>query len=333
MKAASFPSLLHLFFHEWLIEQKNLSHNTIASYRDTWRLFLRFVSERKGRPIVELSLCDMEAQTVLAFLKYLEENRKVSIGTRNCRLAALRAFFSFVSQQEPTAIAQCTAVAAIPVKKTDRPEMCYLEADEVEAILRQPDQSKQVGQRDYALLAFLLNTGARIQEALNVTPQDIRFEPPAHVRLLGKGRKVRVCPLWPETVALLKALLKRVPRANDEQIFVNRYGNPLGQVGVRFKLGQYVQRAARTTPSLAKKAVSPHTFRHSAGVMLVSAETDVTVIRSFLGHKSLDTTNIYARANLDTKRKALDKVDVNARPGKPPRWKKDPELLTWLNSL
>jgi site-specific recombinase XerD len=333
MKPASFPNLLHAFFHEWLGQQRNLSRHTVLSYRDTWRLFLRFVAERSHHPIVALSLSELDAPAVLAFLQYLEEKRKVSIGTRNCRLSALHAFFAYVAQQEPTALAQCAAIARIPTKKANHPEICYLEADEVAAILRQPNQSKAEGQRDYALLAFLYNTGARIQEALDVTPAAIRFESPAQVELFGKGRKTRICPLWPETVALLKALLKRKPRAPHEQIFVNCYGHPLGQVGVRFKLNQYVQQAANTMPSLAKKDISPHTFRHAAGVMLVSAGTDVTVIRSFLGHVRLDTTNHYARANLNTKRKALEQVDVAARPGKPPRWKRDPQLLTWLDSM
>jgi site-specific recombinase XerD len=333
MTPASFPDLLHTFFYEWLGQQRNLSRHTVLSYRDTWRLFLRFVSARQHRPIVALSLSDLDASVVLAFLQYLEQERRVSIGTRNCRLSALHAFFAYVAQREPLAIAQCEAIARIPTKRTSRPAVAYLEADEVEAILRQPDQSKLVGQRDYALLAFLYNTGARIQEALDVTPATVRFDPPAQVELFGKGRKTRVCPLWPETVSLIKALLKRNPRDKHDQIFVNRYGRPLGQVGVRFKLNQYVQRAAKIMPSLAKKSISPHSFRHGAGVMLVSAGTDVTVIRSLLGHEKLDTTNIYARANMETKRKALERVVATARPRKPPRWKRDPELLTWLDSI
>lgn len=333
MKNISFSALLHAFFHEWLGQQRNLSRHTVMSYRDTWRLFLRFLSERNRRPIVDLSLAEMHAKSVTAFLQYLEDERKVSIGTRNCRLSALHAFFAFVAQREPTAVAQCAEIARIPTKKTTRPAMCYLEADEVEAILGQVDQSKPEGQRDYALLAFLYNTGARIQEALDVTPEKIRFHCPAQVRLFGKSRKERISPLWPETVDLLKELLKRKPRANNEPIFVNRYGHPLGAAGVRFKLGEYVRRAAQAMPSLAKKDVSPHTFRHAAGVMLVSAGIDVTVIRSFLGHSRLDTTNIYAQANLETKRKALEQAAASARPGKPPRWKRDPELLTWLDSL
>jgi integrase len=151
--------------------------------------------------------------------------------------------------------------------------------------------------------------------------------------VFSKGRKERICPLWPETVGLLKALLKRQPRGEDEFIFVNRYGEPLGAAGVRFKLKQYVGAASKNTPSLISKHVSPHTFRHSAAVGLVAAGVDVTVIRDWLGHTSLNTTNHYARANVETKRKALEKVDGSARRGKPPRWKRNPELMAWLDSL
>lgn len=333
MKSTSFALLLHAFFHEWMGKQRNLSRHTVCSYRDTWKLFLRFASERKRRQIAQLSLADLQAGEVLAFLEHLEKNRKVSIGTRNCRLAAVHSFFAFVAHREPLAIMQCTEIACIPVKKTSRPAMCYLDAEEITAILREPDRSSLEGQRDHALLAFLYNTGARIQEALDVCPQAIRFESPAQVELLGKGRKSRICPLWPETVDVLKALLKRRPRADNEPIFVNRYGQPLGAAGVRFKLKQYVQAAARNIPALARKRVTPHTWRHSVGVQLVAAGVDVTVIRNWLGHVRLDTTNHYARANLETKRKALDQVDPSTKPDKPPRWRRNPEILTWLDSL
>jgi site-specific recombinase XerD len=333
MKPNSLANLLHAFFHLWMGQQRNLSHHTVLSYRDTWKLFLRFVSQRKHREVAALSLTDLDANQALAFLQYLENERKVTIGTRNCRLAAIHSFFTFVSHHEPLAIAQCSEIARIPVKKMNRPAMCYLDAEEITAILRRPDRSSPEGQRDHALLAFLFNTGARIQDALNVCPRALRFESPAQVELLGKGRKTRICPLWPETVALLKALLRRQPRADDEPIFVNCYGQPLGASGVRFKLRQYVQAASREVPSLAKKRVTPHTWRHSVGVQLVAAGVDVTVIRSWLGHVRLDTTNHYARANLETKRKALEQVDSSTRPGKPPRWKRNPELLAWLNSL
>ena len=333
MKSSSLASLLHAFFHEWMGKQRNLSHHTVCSYRDTWKLFLRFISARKRREISQLSLTHLQAGEVLAFLEHLETDRKVSIGTRNCRLAAIHSFFAFVAHREPLTIAQCAEIARIPVKKRSRPAMCYMDAEEIAAILREPDCSNLEGQRDYALLAFLYNTGARIQEALDVCPRAIRFESPAQVELLGKGRKSRICPLWPETIDVLKALLKRQPRADDEPIFVNRYGLPLGAPGVRFKLKRYVQAAARDVPSLARKRITPHTWRHSAGVQLVAAGVDVTVIRNWLGHARLDTTNHYARANLETKRKALEQVDPSTKPGRPPRWRRDPELLTWLDSL
>ena len=327
-----FPGLIHAFFYERLVQQRNVSAHTVRSYRDAWSLFLRFVAARHKRSVAQITLAELTATEVAAFLQDSEDERKVSIGTRNCRLAALRSFFSFVAEREPAAMAQCVAVLHIPTKKATKPAPSYLDSNEVEAILDQPDRNCLEGQRDHALLSFLYNTGARIQEALDVCPAAIRFDAPMCVRLLGKGRKERICPLWPETVALLQALLKRQPRAGDETLFVNRYGAPLGASGVRFKLAAYVQAAARTVTSLSSKKVSPHTFRHAAAVHLVAAGVDVTVIRSWLGHASLDTTNHYAQANLDTKREALERLDPS-KIKKPPRWRRDASVLAWLDSL
>jgi site-specific recombinase XerD len=333
MKPTPFPQLLHAFFHDWLVQQRNVSHHTVLSYRDSWRLFLRFVGAEKNKSVAKLGLSDLTDVEVLTFLEDIEQVRKSSMGTRNCRLSALHSFFSFVADREPLVAAQCAAILRIPTKQTPKPEVRDLDEDEITAILAQPDRVKIEGQRDHVLLAVLFNTGARIQEALNLSPQALRLESPFQVRLFGKGRKERTCPLWPETVELLKALLKRKPRTGDERIFVNRYGGPLGASGVRFKLKQYVAAAAKKVPSLAGKRVSPHKFRHATAVSLVAAGVDVTVIRSWLGHASLDTTNIYARANVETKRKALEKVDPSVRPGKPPRWRREVELLQWLDSL
>ena len=329
----NFPTLLYDFFHHWLIEQRNASHHTVLAYRDSWRLFLRFVAGRKKRPVPSLSWADLTAAEVLEFLRHVEHDRGASVMTRNCRLAALRSFFSFVAERDPTALAQCAEVLRIPTKRGPQRAICYLESDEVAAILAQPDRTTSPGQRDHALLAFLYNTGARIQEALDVCPQALRLESPAHVRLLGKGRKERLCPLWPETVQLIEALLRHRPRGPDQPIFVNRDARPITASGVRFRLRQYVRAAAQQVPSLKAKRVSPHTFRHTAAVHLIAAGVDVTVIRSWLGHAQLDTTNHYAQANLDTKRAALDQLGPRSRPGKPPRWKRDDRLLGWLESL
>lgn len=334
MKPADpFPRLLRTFFYERLAEQRNVSAHTIRSYRDAWRLFLRFVAERRRCRVAELTLQALNATEVAAFLQHSERERKVSIGTRNCRLAALRSFFSFVAERDPTAIEQCSEVLRIPTKKAPMPVRHELHMHEIEAILAQPDRTQLEGQRDYALLWLLYNTGARIQEVLNLCPADIRFDTPNCVRLLGKGRRERICPLWPETVELLKALLQRQPCASNERLFVNRYGMPLGPSGVRFKLSQYVRSAAAVVPTLASKKVSPHTFRHAAAVHLVAAGVDVTVIRSWLGHASLETTNHYAQANLETKREALQRLQPHSKVDKPPPWRRNEDLLTWLESL
>jgi site-specific recombinase XerD len=328
-----FPGLLRAFFYERLVEQRNVSAHTVRSYRDTWRLFLHFAATHHQRAVVGLTLADLTAREVAAFLQHSEQVRKVSIGTRNCRLAALRSFYGFVAEREPAAVAQCAEVLHIPTKKAVTHAPQYLDSHEIEAILAQPDRTTLEGQRDHALLSFLYNTGARIQEALDVCPAAVRFEAPLCVRLVGKGRKERICPLWPETVSLLRALRTRHPCADDAPLFVNRYGNPLGASGVRFKLAQYVHAAIRAVPSLATKKVSPHTFRHAAAVHLVAAGIDVTVIRSWLGHAHLDTTNHYAQANLETKREALARLDPSSKISKPPRWRRDASVLAWLDAL
>jgi site-specific recombinase XerD len=332
-KANLFPDLLRAFFYEWLVEQRNASIHTVRSYRDTWRLFLQFVAQRRGKKVAMITLADLTASEVAAFLSYAEHDRGGTIGTRNCRLAALRSFFNFVATKDPASIAQCVEILNIPVKRAPVSEPCYLDPAEVTAILAQPDRSTIEGMRDHALLSFLYNSGARIQEALDLCPEAIRFEAPACVRLHGKGRKERICPLWPETALLLKKLLERQPRASDERMFVNRYGEPLSASGVRFKLAAYVKAAIETAPTLRSKHVTPHSFRHATAVHLVSAGVDVTVIRSWLGHVSLDTTNHYARASLETKRKALEQVGAPVTAANPPSWKRDASALAWLDTL
>jgi site-specific recombinase XerD len=327
-----FPQLLHAYFYDWLINQRNTSHHTIVAYRDTWRLFLRFVAQSAQKAVAKLALADLGAAQVLAFLNHIEQERDVCISTRNCRLAALRSFFTFVADREPLAAVQCAEVLRIPTKRAPQRELDYLETEEVSAILAQPDCNTSEGQRDHALLALLYNTGARIQEALDLCPRAIRLNPPVQVRLYGKGKKERLCPLWPETADLISTLLRGSPRQEDQPIFVNRYGHPLGAAGVRYKLRHYVQAAAQQAPSLKGKRVTPHTFRHSAAVALVAAGVDVTVIRSWLGHVHLDTTNRYAQANLATKRHALEQI-TDGRPTEPARWKDDDELLNWLDTL
>jgi site-specific recombinase XerD len=329
----SLAKLLHECFHDWLGEQRNASHRTVQAYRDAWCIFLRFAASHQRRPVSSLRLEHLTAAEVLAFLQHLEKQGKSSIRTRNCRLAALRSFFSYVAAQEPLAARQCTEVLGIPFKRAPRRAVCYLESGEVSAIMAQPDRTTLEGQRDYVLLSLLFNTGARIQEALNLRPQDIRMDSPAHVRLMGKGQKERISPIWPETADLVAALLRRMPQPPDQPVFRNRYGQPLTASGFRFRLRKYVAAAAQDVPTLARKRITPHVFRHTTAVHLVSAGVDVTVIRGWLGHTQLDTTNHYAQANIETKRKALEQVDPKLRSSKLPRWNRNADLLAWLDSL
>ena len=189
--------------YEWLVEQRNASVHTVRSYRDTWRLFLRFAAQRAKKTVAMITLADLTARDVAAFLRHTEQERGGTIGTRNCRLAAIRSFFNFVATRDPASVAQCAEILNIPVKRAPVSEPCYLEPAEVAAILAQPDRSTLEGMRDHTLLSFLYNSGARIQEALDVCPDMIRFDSPSCVRLIGKGLKECICPLWPETVLLL----------------------------------------------------------------------------------------------------------------------------------
>ena len=221
IKSNLFPHLMRAFFYEWLVEQRNASIHTVRSYRDAWRLFLRFVAQRSGKKIAMITLADLTAGEVIAFLGHAEHERGGTIGTRNCRLAAIRSFFNFVATRDPGSIAQCVEILNIPIKRAPVSEPCYLDPMEVTAILAQPDRSTLEGMRDHALLSFLYNSGARIQEALDLCPDAIRFDSPSCVRLTGKGRKERICPLWPETMMLLRKLLERQPRAPDQRLMVN----------------------------------------------------------------------------------------------------------------
>jgi len=196
-----FPQLLHSFFHDWIGAQRNASRHTILSYRDSWRLFLRFVADRSQRSVARLGLADLTATQVVAFLDHLEKVRGVSIATRNCRLAALHSFFRFVADRDPLAAKQCQSILLIPVKRGPKRPPNYLDSDEVAAVLAQPDRLNLLGQRDYTLLILLYNTGARISELLALSPQGVRLEPPAQVRLMGKGGKERICPLWSQTAS------------------------------------------------------------------------------------------------------------------------------------
>jgi site-specific recombinase XerD len=258
------PGLLRGFFEDYLAAQRDVSQNTIYAYRDACKLFLRFAARHRGRQVIRLQLADLGADTVLAFLTYLESGRHNSAATRNCRLVAIHRFFAYVADQDPRHAELCRRVLDIPLKKTTSNSMTYLNQDEVKTLLAAPSTRHRLGLRDRALLTLLCNTGARATEIVQLNIDGLRLEAPAQVRILGKGRKERVCPLWQETADALRAYLH--PRADgtqpDAPLFLNAHGKRITRFGVGTILKRNIAVAATSLASLAAKPVSPHTLRH-----------------------------------------------------------------------
>lgn len=328
-------SLTQSFFREHLECTYGASAHTVRAYRDALRLFFCFLATTQGTSVAKLKLADLNVQAVKAFLWHLESQRANSVATRNCRLTALRSFCAHLIRHDLTLAAQYQQVLALPLKRAPIAPATYLEPEEVSVILKQPDRRSSLGLRDRALLLFLYNTGARVSEALVVRPQDLSLVRPKQVRLYGKGKKERFCPLWDETAAAIKQLLTHQHTATDEPIFRNRHGEPLTRDGVAGLLRKYVTQAARELPALRRRLVTPHVLRHSCAVALLQAGNDPTVIRDYLGHASVATTNRYISCNLQMKREALDRFWSRAglQPTRAAAWKPKPDLLAFLSSL
>jgi len=334
---ASLPTLLRGFFEAYLAAQRDVSPNTVLAYRDSIKLLLRFVARRTGRQVIRLRVDDLGADTVLAFLAHLETERKNCVATRNCRLIAVHRFFAYVADVDPQHAELCRRVLDIPVKKTVSSTMTYLDRDEMRALLAKPRPSDRLGVRDLALLTFLLyNTGARASEAVGLKIKDIRFETPAHARILGKGRKERACPLWPETAAAIQAYLKQ---RNDwsqpnAALFLNAHGRRLGRFGVVTILKRHVAAAAKQQPSLVNKRISPHTLRHTAAMHLLQSGVELNVIKSWLGHVSITTTSQYIEIDMAMKRDAIERSTppVPEPTGDIP-WRSRQDIIDWLEDL
>ena len=317
---------------------RNLSVNTQRSYRDTLRLLFRFMAERYATEPTQMTVEHLTADVVKSFLIYLEEERGNAVDTRNLRLTALHSLFRFVARQIPELIEQATQIQTIPLRRTTQPTVTYLEKDEIDALLATPDRSSLQGQRDYALLLFLYNTGARASEAAHTHVGALYLDTsPAAVRFLGKGRKVRVCPLWPHTVNVLRTLLgSRLEGAEDMPVFLNVRRQPITRFGIHTLVERTVAKAACITPSLRHKQVSPHTIRHTTAVHLLRAGVDINTIRAWLGHVSLETTNRYAQVDLEMKAKALatcapsQEENMEAHTAE---WHRDRDLIDFLASL
>jgi len=319
------------FLLEHLVTERNLSHNTQASYRDTLTLLLPFASARGAHTIDRMTVEDMTPAIVRQFLDHLERDRSCSVVTRNQRLAAVHSLARFIGMHSPLHLAWCSEVRSVPFKKTAKTLIGYLEKVEMDALLKQPDCSTALGARDHALLLFLYNSGARADEAAKLTLGNLQLGAPSSVRILGKGNKVRLCPLWPATAAELSRLV--LGRHVHESVFLSRTGQPLTRFGMHRLVTHYAKLAGASVPSLITKRISPHTIRHTTAVHLLRAGVDINTIRAWLGHVSLDTTHIYAEVDMEMKAKALASVDITGLFQVPQRGAPLPSLMMFLKGL
>jgi site-specific recombinase XerD len=322
------------FLLEYLVSERNLSRNTQRSYRDTLALFLPFASARKKTPIDRLEVMDLSREAIRDFLDHLEQSRGCSVRTRNQRLAALHALVRFIAERSPEYIDWCGQVRSIPFKRFARKELSYLEKPEMDALLAAPDLRTRQGARDHALLLFLYNSGARVSEAtaLRIVDLDLRPNRIGSAQLRGKGNKTRRCPLWPATCNELLALVRN--RSPDDPVFLNRLGQPLSRHGVHWMVRKYIRAVAASCPALATRSISPHTLRHTTATHLLRSGVDINTIRAWLGHVSIDTTNIYAEVDLQRKADVLARSHpFQAAPAHNKRWKDDPSIIEFLRSL
>jgi site-specific recombinase XerD len=319
------------FLQQHLVDARNLSPNTQASYRDTLVQLLPFVSEKSRTKIDKLCITQISAEMVRLFLLHVEEKRKCSIATRNQRLAGIHAMARFIAHYSPEHIAWCQEICSVPFKKTVQATTRYLEKNELDALLSSPDRNSAQGARDFALLLFLYNTGARASEASNVTIGDLDLGPNKSVRILGKGKKIRNCPLW--TLTCQTIIPHITGRQHNEKVFLNCRSQPITRFGIHQLVKRYASKLAETTPSLRNKSISAHSIRHTTAVHLLRAGVDINTIRAWLGHVSLTTTNIYAEVDLEMKTRALTHCEILAPRGSKKRWKEKPDLMEFLKAL
>ncbi len=323
--------LLQTFFSRRLIQQRNVSHQTVCSYRDTFRLLLRFSERRLGKAAALMELIDIDASLILAFLDNLESERHNSIRSRNNRLAAIRSFMHYAALQKPEALPGIQQVLAIPLKRSDRPMVKYLTEQEVQAILEAPDVLTWSGQRDQVLLATMYNTGARVSEIIALRRIDLEGNHAQTIHLHGKGRKERMIPLWRNTSKLLRSWLVQLQPDPQQPLFPNRYGLAMTRSGVESRLRKAVAAAALPCPSLKTHTVSPHVIRHSTAMHLLQARVDLSVIALWLGHESVITTHQYVEADLRMKEKALAQLQSPGFTFR--RYKASEDILSFLDGL
>jgi site-specific recombinase XerD len=333
--ATDFAILLQRFLTSHLAGLRGASPNTVASYRDTFKLLIIYLRDQKAIPPEKLTLNRIDVEAVTGFLNWLESSRQNSVSTRNQRLAAISSFYTWMQSQEPALLARCQDIMAIPVKKGAQACVQHLTVEQTRCLLNAPDRTTRSGRRDATLLATLYDTGARVQELVDLTVGDVRLQKPAVITLTGKGRKTRHVPLGANTVALLANYLTEfrldMPGHDCYPVFFNQKHTKLSRGGVAWIIDKY--RVLADTADLARAKISPHILRHSKAMHLYEAGVPLPYIRDILGHVDLSTTEIYARASTEAKRKALEAAYVDVISSDMPEWNQDPGLLDWLTSL
>ena len=327
----SLAPLLQSFFTERLIAQRRVSPHTVSAYRDTFRLLLRFAQTVTGKPPSRLDLAHIDAELVAAFLDHLEHERANSVRTRNNRLVAIHSLFRYAALREPALAAHIQRVLAIPQKRFERGIVSFLERDEIEAVLASPDLTTPTGRRDHALLLLIVQTGLRVAEVTGLHNHDVHLGRGAHVFCLGKGRKQRATPLTPQTADVLRAWMTERNDAPEAPLFPGRNGAKLSTDAVQRLVAKHARAAAHTCPTIAAKHVTPHVLRHSTAMQLLSAGVDSSVIALWLGHESLQSTQIYLHADMLIKQRALDRTAPLDTPTG--RYHPPDKLLAFLNAL
>ena len=331
MKTHPLPAYLQRFFTERLGAQLKASPNTIASYRDTFRLLLKFTTERLRRSPTELQVVDIDADLVGQFLSEIERSRGNSARSRNTRLSAIRSFFKYVAVSEPQLLHHCQRILAMPSKRHEKRVIDYLSRAEIEALIDAPDLSTWYGRRDRALLALALQTGLRVSELISLSCGDIVFGTGAHVRCMGKGRKERATPMRKDSVRVLRDWLTERGGAGIDPVFISNRNERLSRDAVEQIVYKHVLMASRKCPSVKKKRITPHVLRHSAAMQLLQNGVDRTVIALWLGHESVETTQMYIHADIQLKEKAMARTrSVKLPPG---RYRPDDKLLAFLEAL
>ena len=338
MKSESFSTIVHGYFLDYLPQQKGLQPSSIRSYRDSLRLFLVFVAKQHRRGVSELALEHLDYQLVLAFLRDMEKERGNSVATRNQRLAALHTFYEYIGCKVPEMLPFCAKVAAIPMKRCPLPEMKFLAREDVEALFACIPNNDRLATRDRALLMLLYNTGARVSEVAQLTIGQLDLQSPAQIRLLGKGAKWRTCPLWDQTAKVLRAMLHERSTSLDPtaSVFVGSGGEPMTRFGIYKRIRHHARGWEVSAKPSSRIRVTPHVFRHTTAVHLLEAGVEVNVIRGWLGHVSLNTTNRYAEITIRMKTDALklcEPIAANMGRVRKSAWQDDAGMLAWLSSL